>query len=308
MTRGFALVMIAISSVKGAAMDRGDEIFHSGLENVVAQARIIVTGPVSNFSKHVSHETSGTPLVWEIRGELRQPQVLKGEPPPPPIRFTRGEQAIFMAQPDRSPWETDYLQWQEGDRAVLFFTGADPSKGMLVYPSGSGERDLAGQVGRIVGIQSIADPEKRFEAWRSALKSAQLAAEHQVILRSLMSFRKPWNVMLPIFRLEMASEDAQTRSFVFGLVGFGIRQQQWSNAVEPADFLCERLARETDENLTVRYLGVVGLLLNFASEQDHREERRPVRERLDVCLQQVCLVGSKEIAQACKDLRASFPL
>jgi hypothetical protein len=289
-------------------MDRGDEIFDSGLETVTAQARGIVAGPVVNFSKHVlqSHAPSETPLRWEIQGELLQPRVLKGDPPPLPIRFTRSEQAIFMPQPERREWETDYLQWQTGDHALIFFMDADTSKGMGVYPSGSGERDLASQVGRIVANQSIGDPAKRFEAWQNTLKSAS-ASEKQAALRSLMSFHKPWSEMLPVFQQEMASSDTATRSFIFGLVGYGIRREHWPNGNEPADFLCERLERETNHDLTVRYLGVIGLLLNFVSDEDHRDERKSLRTRIDLCLQRLCSVGSKETVQACEDLRTRYP-
>lgn len=285
-------------------MYRADEIYTSGLETAIAQSKVIVTGPVINFSKHVlqSHAESGTPLRWEIQGEIRQARVLKGDPPPLPIQFTRAEQAIFLDQPETSPWEGDYLEWQAGDHAVIFFTGADASKGMRIYPSGSGARDLASQVGRIVTIQSISDPAKRFEAWRDALKSASVMTEKQAALRSLMSFKKPWSEILPIFRQEMASSDAATRGFIFGLVAYGIMHEHWPNLNEPADFLCERLEPETNEDLIMSYLGVFGPLISFS----HQEERKSLREKLDQCLQQRCLKGSKKMVEACKDIRARY--
>lgn len=285
-------------------MHGADEIFTSGPENLVAQSKVIVTGPVVNFSKRVlqSDRASGTPLHWEISGEVRQSQVLKGDPPPLPIRFTRAEQALFLDQPETSYWEGDYLEWQTADHALIFFTGAGTSKEMRVYPSGSGERDLASLVRRVAAIQSIGDAAKRFEAWRTALKSSSAAVEKQAVLRSLMSFRKPWNEILPVLRQEMASSATETRGFVFGLVAYGIRHDYWPDANAPTEFICEHLERETNQNLTVRYLDTFGLLLNFAGQGD----RKALRERLDVCLREKCRAESKETAEACRDLRARY--
>jgi len=306
MTRVIALGMIGMFTAKGAPMHRADEIYTAGLETMITQSKVIVTGPVANFSKHVlqSHTPSGTPLRWEIQGEVREAQILKGDPPQLPIRFTRLENSTLLDQPETSPWESDYLQWQIGDRALIFFTGSDPSKEMRVYPSGSGERDLASQVGRIIAIESISDPAKRFEAWRNALTSAHAMAEKHAALRSLMAFKKPWSEMQPIFRRGMG--DAGTRLFIFGLVAYGIVHEQWANLNDPAGFLCESIANETNDDLTVGYLGAFGLLLNFATEDAHREERKSLRDRLDFCLQQTCLARSKKTVEACKDLRARY--
>jgi hypothetical protein len=278
---------MVITSLKGASMNQVDAIYNSGMETAIAQARAIVTGPVTGFAKHIlqSDAASGTPLRWEVQGEIREARALKGEAPPAPIRFTRAEQALFIPQPEMTQWEADYLQFQTGDRAVVYITGIGVSSAMRVYPSGSDERDLAAQVSRIAAIQSIQDPAARFEAWRNDLGSVSSMEERQAVLRALVSFRKPWSEMLPVLEQAMAPPNITMRSFVFGLIGYGIRQEIWPGVIEPAAFLCGRLQSETSRDLTLRYQGVLRMLLNFAGEQDHKEDRKSLRDLLDHCLQ-----------------------
>ncbi len=268
-------------------MNQVDAIYNSGMETAIAQARAIVTGPVIGFAKHIlqSDAASGTPLRWEVQGEIREARALKGEAPPPPIRFTRTEQALFIPLPEMMQWEADYLQFQTGDRVVVYLTDAGASSGMRVYPSGSGERDLAAQVSRIAAIQSIRDPAERFEAWRNDLGSASSMEESQAVLRALVSFRRPWSEMLPVLEQAMAPPNITMRSFVFGLIGYGIRQEIWPGLNEPAAFLCGRLKSEPSRDLALRYQGVLRMLLNFAAEEDHKEDRKSLRDLLDHCLQ-----------------------
>ena len=283
----FAVGTMVVASLKGASMNPGDAIYNSGMETAIAQARAIVTGPVISFAKHIlqSDAASGTPLRWEVQGEIREARALKGVAPPLPIRFTRPEQALFIPQPDMIQWEADYLQFQTGDRAVIYLADAGASSGMRVYPSGSGERDLAAQVSRIAAIQTIRDLDERFEAWRNDIGSASSTEEREAVLRALVSFRKPWIETLPVLEQAMAPPNITMRSFVFGLIGYGIRQEIWPGETEPAAFLCGRFKSETSRDLALRYQGVLRMLLNFAAEEDHKEDRKSLRDLLEHCLQ-----------------------
>lgn len=109
--------------------------------------------------------------------------------------------------------------------------------------------------------------------------------EKKAVLRALMTFRKPWSEMQPVFEQEMGPANITMRSFVFGLIGYGIRQEIWKDANAPAAFLCGRLESETNRDLTLRYQGVLRMLLNFAGEEKHREDRESLRGLVDHCLQ-----------------------
>lgn len=302
----FALGLITVLSLKGAEMQRADDIYTSGPETLIAESKVIVAGPVANFAKNVTQTdaASGTPLRWEIRGEIERPETLKGDRPPAPIHFTRAEQAVFMEQQPEPPrWASDYLIWEPADRAVIFFLPG----GMEVYPSGSGERDLVSMVRKIIGIQALGQPEERFHAWSQALTSATMEAQKHAALRFLASSSAPWSELQPIFQRVMRRSDAQLRSFAFGLIAYHIRQARWPDPRRPAAFLCEQLQAETDPHLTRNYVAVFSLLVSFARQGGFTVERYPLAELLRACLAQKCKQSSGETADICRELLARFP-
>jgi len=289
-------------------MHRADEIYTSGPETLIAQSNSIVAGPVTKFSRKTlqSAAPSGTPLRWEIAGDIVRPHVLKGDPPPLPLHFTRREQAAFLDRQDAAAWETDFLEWQDGDQAVVFLHGAGKTAALRVYPSGAGERDLAAIVKRIAAIQAIADPSARFEAWRNELKSAPTAAEKRAALRSLAGMNKPWSDLSVTLGEEMTLAAPAMRTFVFGLVAYGIAHSRWTDASAPAGFLCARLEHETDWDVLSQEIATCGLLLAFANEEGHREERQPLTDQLRRCLSRRCQDGNQEAAEACKEVLARY--
>jgi hypothetical protein len=308
MARLAAILIVELLSLKGATMPRADEIFTSGPETVIAQSNSIVAGPVTNFSRRTlqSDAPSGTPLHWEIAGDIVHPLVLKGDPPALPLHFTRHEQAAFLDRQDAASWETDFLEWQDGDQAVVFLQGAGKTAALRVYPSGSGERDLAAIVKRIAAIQAIADPSARFGAWQNAIKSAPTATERRAALRSLTAMNKPWSDLSATFGDETTFAAPAMRTFVFGLVAYGIMHSRWTDAGAPAGFLCERLERETDRDVLLQEIAMCGTLLAFATEQGYREERQPLTDQLRRCLSRRCQDGNQEATEACKEVLASY--
>jgi hypothetical protein len=302
----FLLTIVGLSHERGAAMQRADDQYSSGLETLVQQSKAIVIGPVDHFSKRVllTHEQSGTPLRWEISGGLQNPKVLKGRPAVP-VKFAVQEQSLMLEKQDKEYWESDFSGWQTGDAAVIFFRDTEGKEGMRVYPSGSGDRDLATIVDHIARIQAINDPAQRFAAWIAAVKSGKSLAERKAALRSVLAFGKSWDEVSPAFRTAMEQPDM--RDFTFALVAYCIRTEQWSDALPPAEFLCERLDSEKDSNRILSYLDSFGILLGFANQEDHRTERAPLQKQLRSCLRQQCIVGAREIADACKDLLSRYP-
>lgn len=289
-------------------MQQADDQYNSGVETLVRQSKSIVTGPVSRYAKRVlvTQPDSGTPLHWEISGELQDPKILKGRLAAP-IAFKRNEQLLTLQPQDKEYWESDFLIWQPGDAAVIFFRdadGADGKEGMRVYPSGSGDRDLAAIVEHIVNIEAVTDPAQRFAAWTAVIESGKTKTEREAALRSVLAFGKSWDQVSPAFRSAMERTDM--REFTFALIGYGIRTAQWSDALPPAEFLCERLESEKDESRISSYLASFGVLLSFANQEEHRTERLPLQKQLRSCLRQQCAVGSREITDACKDLLSRY--
>src|SRR5271165_3113916 len=262
------LATLGLLSGKGAAMQRADDQYNSGPETLVRQSNAIVTGPASHFSKRVleSHAPSGTPLRWEVSGELDHPKVLKGKPSLP-VKFTRREHSPVLEQQDGEYWESPYMQWEPGDTAVICFRDAAGREGTRVYSSGSGNRDLASIVEHIVKIEAKPDSAQRFAAWSEAAKSATTMTERQAALRSLLAFRKPWDEISLAVRTAMERPDM--REFTFALTAYGIRTGQWPDALPAAEFLCEQLEKEKDNDRVSSYLASFGVLLNFANQEDH---------------------------------------
>ena len=287
-------------------MPRADEIYTSGPETLIAESSVIVAGPVLNLVKQITetHAPSGTPLRWEIHGEIERPETLKGDRPPSAIRFTRVEQPVFLDQQPQPPWMSDYLLWQPGDEAVIFFQPA----GLQVFPSGGGERDLVALVRLVVAIQAMSKPEQRSAAWMAILNSDSSTAQaKEAAMRSLVAMRVPFDELLPTFQRVLASSERQVRGFAFGLVVFGITHQLWSEPARPAALLCRKLQAETDDNSVANYLASFSALLNFASEDDFVVARRPLREQLRRCVVEKCDHSAGETAQTCSQILGRFP-
>jgi hypothetical protein len=307
MRRTLVIGIIATSHAKGATMPRVDDMYISGPETLIARSTTIVTGPVSGFSKRIleTEPRSNTPLRWEISGEVARPVALKGMLPPPPINFVRVEEAVFLMRDNPPPWETNYLLWQPGDHVVIFFDDSRPPK-MRVFPSGTGDRDLAGLVGRIAALQSIPEPARRFAGWRDELTAGPTAEDKKAAVRVLLGFNRPWNEIAPLFRQTVATADPNLRGFVFGSVANAITRQRWPDAAGPAEFLCEVLAHETSADTVAQYLGAFAPLLGFAGDEDYRAERRGLRERLRAGLRR-CEAGGGEAGAACRALLERTP-
>ena len=284
-----------------------DDMYTFGPETLIARSTTIVTGPVSGFSQRIllTEPRSDTPLRWEISGEVARPVALKGMLPPPPIHFVRIEQAVFLMH-DNPPWENDYLLWHPGDHVVIFFENRTRPE-IRVFPSGTGDRDFAALVGRIASVQSIPEPARRFAGWRDELLTGPMAEDKKAAVRALLAFNRPWNEIAPLFRQAIAAAaDPFLRAFVFGAVAYAITRQRWPDPAGPAEFLSEVLTRETDTEAAVQYVGVLGPLLGFANEEDHRQERSALRERLRAALRR-CEAGGGEAGAECRDLLERTP-
>lgn len=306
----FCVLTGAISgalALKGAEMQRAEDIFTSGPETLVAQSEVIATGPVVNFEKKVieTHAPSGTPLRWRINGEIVQPEIVKGTRSPSPIFFSRTEQAVFLdQQPEPPRWASDYLLWEPGDRAVIFFLPGE----MQVFPSGEGQRDLAAAVRRIVAIQTLDNPEDRLAAWaRLANSNSATMLEKQAALRSLVALRAPFSKLSPLFQHVLGSPSGQMRSFAFALVVFGISHQRWSDLSGPTELLCQHLQAETDVDSVYDYIASFGSLLSFANQHLSAGERLSMMDHVRACLSQKCDRSSGRAVQACREILSRFP-
>jgi hypothetical protein len=284
----------------GGAMQRADDQYSKGPESLVRQSKAIVAGPVSDFKKQVLDQdaSSGTPLRWEVSGVLTTSRVLKGEPSLP-IRFKRVEQLLVIGPDEHEYWEADLLRWQDRDSAVVFFNDAAAKEGMRVLPSGSGERDLAGVVEKVVGIDGLSDRDRQFQEWAGLVRTGANAMEKRLALRSALGFHRPWEAVAPILR--EALEDSEMREFGFGLVGYGIRTHQWADPMPAAELLCDEFANESDERAVSDDLASLGLLLSFAKEEAHREQRGALGDQIRECVRQKADTSTGENSAACRE-------
>jgi hypothetical protein len=84
-------------------------------------------------------------------------------------------------------------------------------------------------------------------------------------------------------------------------------QGKWSDPAVPADFLCRRLAAETNLEIAGSYLESFDQLLRYASDEDFREKRKELREQLRSCLKDQCLQAGADVAAACKAVLGRYP-
>jgi hypothetical protein len=282
---------IAMSMMmQGATMTRFDEMFTTGPETLVAQAHAIVTGPVSGYSKEVKEQSQGSapiPVRWVISGQLEHPETLKGDAPKNSLRFSCEEQSPFL--PPREPvptWQGEYSQWRADDKAVAFL-GQKPGEILLVLPSGTGQRDLISLVRLIVSIHARSES-AQVAAWqRHLLNGAASGAESKrIALRSLMKLTRNWSDVASTLQEVMSEKDADLRRYAYGIVAYEIVHDKWSDAAEPAQFLCMQLAKETNAEIVESHRQYIDLVLRFANEEDFRERRKALRDQLRSCLKE----------------------
>lgn len=282
-------------------MQRADEIYTSGLETLVAESKAIAAGPVADYSKQITeaHTPSDTPLRWKIHGQIDKPEVLKGEPPPSPIRFTRTEQAVFLdQQPAPPPWASDYLTWQQDDKAIVFFTSGGPQ----VYPSGSGERDLTSLVRRIVQIQSMPTAQDRYNGWRDFLQTQTVPAAKETALRSIVALQVSWPELEKPFRFAMADRQTQIRTFAFGLLSYAVTHARHPDTDSIEAFLCDELMAESETSVVSGDLASFERLLRF----ENHPEGVSRYQRLRACLEHRCSQSDPALHQSCQEILARF--
>ncbi len=293
-------------------MSRMDEMFTVGPELLVSQASTILAGPVSNFAKTVKEMSQGSdpiPTRWVISGQLAKPEALRGAAPNAPYLFTREEQTPFL--PPREPvseWEADLGQWQPDDKAVVFL--GKKGEVLRVLPSGTGPRDLLSQVRLIASMLAAGrDASAQAAAWTKHLATGSMPAgeDTRIALRSLMRLTHNWNEVMPALRGVMIGNDSAARRYAFGIVAYEVTHQKWADPTHPVEFLCKRLAAEKDLETANSYLEYVDMMLRFASDEDLREQRKPLREQLRSCLKEQCLQAGADVAAACKSVLGRYP-
>lgn len=288
-------------------MNGADEIFTTGPETLIAKSAIVIAGAVSNYRKRVteySADSSAIPLRWITSGEIAYPTVLKGRPLESPVRFTRLEQVVFIPRAEPlSAWARAYGEFQPKDHAVIFLEGSRTPQILMVLPSGEGERDMISLAKDIVKIQvSETSAAQTAVLWRKCLSSAWSDEGRRAALRSLVAIPMDWNEFQPALDELMASPKTgnNLRSFVFGIVSYGVIHEKWADAGKPLDFLGRRLSAERNADLAVGYLQHVKLLLRFANDEDFRDVRKPLREQLLSCVKQQSSRPEPDVAEECR--------
>ena len=271
-------------------MDRADQVFRIGPEDLVAQSSSIVAGSIVSYSREIQRYSAPGPdaiaLVWTAQGRIDNPTTLKGAPPPVPIRFSKPERSFFLAPSSTTPiWETAFGELAPSGRAVLFF-GEDA--GPRVLPSGSGDQDLIALVKDIVRIQAIRDPDQQRRSWLQYLAGAPSMEGRHAALRSLVRAGAGWSEMEPaLTQLAIAERTPpDLRAFAFGFVAYQVTVQTWgARSKGSLDFLCQMFSAETGTEQQLRYLQSFKLLLSYAVEEPRQESRRLVQQSIMGCLE-----------------------
>ena len=302
---------------------RADHIYRMGPETLTAHSFAVYAGPVARYSKQVTEpsppEPGAVPLTWVVSGRLEQPEVLKGQPPRAgAVPFIRQEQTDEIP-PRRAvaSWERALGHLQAGADAVLFFEG-DPSKPVLtVLPDSRSNRaadpGLAALVRDIVGIQSRPGEAAQISAWLAYLRTARSDDARQAALRSLVASKSTdWPLLQPALQTLLASlpPAAGMRSFVTGIVAFGVMQQRWGTQQPDAvDFLCRQFEATQDDGLAVHQLLTLKLVLNHLSDEATAVQRQPLRQRIFQSLKQRAASGplAPAVQQQYEQIRAAYP-
>lgn len=99
-----------------------------------------------------------------------------------------------------------------------------------------------------------------------------------------MQLTQHWSDVASTLRGVMSGKDAEVRRYAYGIVAYGIVHDKWSDTAEPAEFLCTQLANETDAESADSHRQYIDLVLQFATDEDFREQRQALRDQLRGCL------------------------
>lgn len=270
---------------------RADQIYRTGPETLIAESSAVVAGPATDYSRRVismsQPESDGFPLKWIADGQIRQPQVLKGQPKLTVFRFSRPEQSLFIME-DSSDlyWEEIYGELRSGEQAVLFIDGETEKSILKVVPSGKGEQDLIALVKDIVKIQALQQADDQTENWLQYLRSSSSDEGRKAALRSLVNTSVEWAKLAPELNrlLTNLKNSADIRAFSFGIAAFGVIEEKWVNHHQTVDFLCRRFLAENDAELTMQYLQHLKLILHYSNDESFRKTRQSLRQQVLDCL------------------------
>ncbi len=294
-----------------------DEIFRTGIEDLVAESKTIVAGPISKLEIKVLKQSEGPhsiPLEWEVIGEVKEIQILKGGPMAGPISFLRKERSIFL-QPDPSTsyWETSYGNLAPDGYVILFFGDGAPKPIIKVLPSGIDEWNLISVVQDILRILTQDNPELQLQVWSQYLIQGQNDVVRKAALRALVHGNMQWSLLGPVMEhlLKSPQYSPDLRSYCFAIIVFGFTLGKWKiNREAVLYLLCRVFQTEQDPSLTISFLDSIGALLDYADDEDYIQERRPIRERMLDCLRQRPTLGmgpvEPELAQEYQEAYTSY--
>ena len=182
-------------------------------------------------------------------------------------------------------------------------------KPTLAVPSGEGERDLAGLVGDIIRFRSLEKSEEKFQAWTDYLANSKTIEGRKAALRALCYSEVKWKRLAPHMDRLLSDQDVDpsVRGYGFGIVTYYVLKERWEPQTgETVEFLGDVFQRETDPNLTMTYLGNLGLVLKFAREARFAEERKAIRERVEQCLKQRRQLATRGGPEVDPDMEKSY--
>ncbi|MHC4063352.1 MAG: hypothetical protein ACYSUQ_07380 [Planctomycetota bacterium] len=272
---------------------RTDLVFTTGVETEVAKSATVLVGGVADYQQEVQRSSgppSDVPSEWLVKARLASPECLKGVAPPIAVGFTRQERSWMLPPPDSMLyWEPPYGDLVDGGRAVVFL-GEGPEPPVLrVVPTGKGEQGLATLVSDIVRFRALAGSEEKFKAWTGYLASVETDEGKRAALRALCYSGAKWErLQSPIGRLLSDGKvTPPVRGYAFGIVTYYVVKERWDPQTEQAvDSLGETFLREKNADLTVEYLGNLGIILNHCRQARIPEERQAVRDAIVECVKQ----------------------
>jgi hypothetical protein len=273
---------------------RADVVFRTGPEYLVAASRMIITGPVSGYTKDVRKYSGpgpdGYPLEWIASGRIDQSTFLKGNATPGSISFSRSERSVFTPEYSETPvWEQDFGEISPAGQVVVFLSGENSPESSFVLPSGSQEQDLVALVKGIVAIQAIPDPTQQRQAWLQFLTNARSDEARRVALRSLVHGGAGWNEIAPSLKTLFSHPNLSRnmKVFAFGLVTFYVTEGRWAKDSNAAiDLLCQAFAVGGDPKLEIQYLQGFKTILNYTAEEPAVESRKPLHRKIMETLEQ----------------------
>lgn len=297
---------------------RADAIYRFGPETLAARAHAIYAGPIARYSKQVTEMSQpgpdGFPLKWVASGRIEQPAVLKGTPPAGGMApFIRAEQSGMLPQPPQvAAWERELGDLQPGGDVLLFFQGDPVKPSLTVLPAQAGEAGLAARVREFVAIQADLDPARRNAAWLAYLQSTPHDEGRKAALRALLATPAPdWLALHSALQAVLATPPgAGLRTYATGIVAFGVMQETWgTHQADAVDFLCRQFSTTQNVDAALNQLLTLKLVLNHLSDETAAAARRPLQQRVLLCLKQRAAAGPlpPALAQQYEQLRASHP-